>query len=202
MADRAARARLGGTRSIEERGASRHLRDIARHGLRVVRLLSLRHAGAVLRGAVLSGGQRHGRAAVGVRHVRRGFSRPAVRCDLLRPHRRSRRPQVHLSRHHTRDGRLDVPGGPAADLRGHRMGRASPARDAAAGPGAGARRRIRRRGDLPRRARARPSPRLRHELDPDHGNARLLRRLAGDRMPCVSTWMPRSSPSGAGASRS
>ena len=34
----------------------------------------------------------------------------------FRPHRRSRRPQIHLPRHHRGDGRRDLPGRPAAHL--------------------------------------------------------------------------------------
>ena len=48
-------------------------------------------------------------------------------------------------------------------------------------PGPGARRRIRRRGDLRRRASRAERARLRHELDPDHGDARLLPGAAGHR---------------------
>ncbi len=51
----------------------------------------------------------------------------------------------------------------------------------AAGPGAG--RRVRRRRDLRRRARAREAARLRHQLDPDHGDHRLL--PVADRHPGV-----------------
>ena len=41
-----------------------------RYGFRMVRLLSLRNVGAVLRSAVLPARQRHGRAALGLRHLR------------------------------------------------------------------------------------------------------------------------------------
>ena len=44
--------------------------------------------------------------------------------------------------------------------------------------------------------------RLRHELDPDHGDARLLPGAARHRRSAASTWTPRCSPNGAGAFRS
>ena len=59
-------------------------------------------------------------------------------------------------------------------LPGDRLGGADPAGHAAPGAGSGARRRIRRCGDLCRRARAARSARLRHELDPDHRDPRIL----------------------------
>ena len=79
------------------------------------------------------------------------------------------------------DGRVDVRGRPAADLRSDRLGGAGPAGDAAPAAGPGARRRVRRRRDLRRRARAERPARLRHELDPDHGDAGLLPVAAGHR---------------------
>jgi hypothetical protein len=54
-------------------------------------------------------------------------------------------------------------------------------RDAAAGTGAGTRWRIWRRRDLCRRARAARTARLRHELDPDHGDPGILHGAGGDR---------------------
>ncbi len=86
----------------------RHLRVVARHGLRMVRLLSLRNAGAVLRGTVLPARKRHRGAAVGLRDLRRRLPGAPFRRAPLRPHRRSRRPQIHLPRHHPGDGRLDL----------------------------------------------------------------------------------------------
>ena len=68
-------------------GAEGHLRLFSRDGLRVVRLLSLRGARAILRGAVLPARQPDGGAVVGLRGVRRGFSRAAVRGARLRAHR-------------------------------------------------------------------------------------------------------------------
>ena len=52
---------------------------------------------------------------------------------------------------------------------------------AAPGAGPGARRRVRRRGDLRRRARARQQARAAHQLDPDHGDAGVLRLAGRDR---------------------
>ncbi len=52
-------------RDLHGRGKTGHLRLVAGHGLRVVRLLHLRHPGALLRGPVLPAGQRD-----------RGFARP------------------------------------------------------------------------------------------------------------------------------
>ena len=69
-------------------------------------------------------------------------------------------------------------------------------------PGPRARRRIRRRRDLRRRAFAAERARLHHELHPDHGHARLLPVAARDRALPRSTWTPRCSPNGAGAFRS
>src|SRR3546814_7060630 len=48
---------------------------------------------------VLLRGQRYHGVHPCARRVRRGVRRAAVRVDLLRPHRRSRRAQEHLSRH-------------------------------------------------------------------------------------------------------
>ena len=141
-------------RRHDERGEIRHLRLLARHRLRMVRLLSLCDARAVLRRAVLPARQRHGRTAVGLRHLRGGLPGAPVRRADLRPHRRPGRPQIHLPRHHRGHGQRHLPGRPAADLRADRLGRADPAGDAAAVPGPRARRRIRRRGDLCRRALA------------------------------------------------
>ena len=50
----------------------------------------------------------------------------------------------------------------------------------AAGAGPGARRRVRRRGDLRRRARASRQARLLHVLDPDDGDARAVHGPAAD----------------------
>ena len=77
-------------------------------------------------------------------------------------------------------GIVDRAGRRAADLRAHRHLGADPAGRAAARAGARARRRVRRGRDLRRRARAARQARLLHELDPDHGDARLLPVARGD----------------------
>jgi hypothetical protein len=66
-------------------GASRHLRVVPRHRLRMVRLLSLRDFGAVLRGVVLPAGQRDGGPAVGLRGLRGGLPGAPVRRPRVRP---------------------------------------------------------------------------------------------------------------------
>src|SRR5262245_3757803 len=58
-------------RGNDERRTPRHFRLLARHRVRMVRLLSLRHAGTVLRRAVLPARKRHRGAFVSV-------------CDLCR----------------------------------------------------------------------------------------------------------------------
>ena len=119
-------------RRHDRRREIRHLRLVARHRLRMVRLLSLCGSGAVLRRAVLPSRQRYGGAAVGVRDLRRRLPGPAVRRAGVRPHRRSGRTQIHLPGHHHGDGHLDLPGRSAADLRHDRLAGADPAGDAAA----------------------------------------------------------------------
>ena len=91
---------------------------------------------------------------------------------------------------------------PAADLRDDRLGGADPAGQPAPAAGPRARRRVRRRGDLRGRARAQQPPRLRHELDPDHRDARLLPGAGRDRPVPRQHGRQATSPSGAGASRS
>ena len=82
------------------------------------------------------------------------------------------------------------------------LARAGAAGLAAPGPGPGAGRRVWRRGDLRGRACAARPSRLRHELDPDHGDAGLLPVARGHRRSAARRWTPRSSPTGAGACRS
>ena len=168
---------VGADRRGMTRGRTvRRLRLVDRHRLRMVRFLSLRDAGAVLRGAVLPARQRHGGAAFGLRDLRRRLPGAPVRRHLLRPHRRSRRPQIHLPRHHHGHGHLDLRGRPAADLRDASAGsRRSCSSLLAPAAGPGARRRIWRCRDLCGRARAMPATAaMRRQLDPDHGDARLL----------------------------
>ena len=123
----------------------------------MVRLLHLRDAGAVLRGAVLPAGQRHrGAALAQLRDLRRRLPGPPVRRARLRPHRRSGRPQVHVPRHHRGDGPVDRRRSACCrPTRPIGMLAPDPAGAAAACAGPGARRRVRRRGDLRRRARPR-----------------------------------------------
>ena len=110
---------------------------------------------AVLRGAVLPAGQRHGGAALGARDLCRRLPGAAVRRAGVRPDRRSGRPQVHVPGHDHRHG-LRRPSRSACCRRTARSDgpRRSMLIIAAAAPGPGARRRVRRRRDLRRRARA------------------------------------------------
>ena len=130
------------------------LRLLARHRLRVVRLLPLRHARRVLLGALLPARQRHRGLPREPRDLRRGIRGAPARRARLRPHRRPGRPQVHLPDHDRRDGPLDGARRRAADLCADRHLGAGPAGQPAPRAGPRARRRIRRRGDLRRRARA------------------------------------------------
>ena len=123
---------------------------------------------------VLPQGQRDRGAAVGVRHLCRGLSGAAVRRAGVRAHRRPGRPQIHVPGHDRHHGLLDVRGRLAADLCSDRLAGADPAGLVAAAAGPGARRRVRRRRDLRGGARAAEPARLRHELDPDDGDAGLL----------------------------
>ena len=169
------------SRRQPSRRAQGHLRVVARHRVRVVRLLSLRHPGAVLRGTVLSAGQRDGGPAVGLRRLCRGLPGPPVRRAGVRTTGRPGRPQVHLPGHHPVHGRLDLRRRPAADLLGGRLARSGADGLAASRAGPGAGRRVWRGGDLRgRTCAARPS-RLCHELDPDHGDPGLLPVARGHR---------------------
>ena len=145
------RRRIG--TQLQDRGTASHLRLVARHGVRVVRLLSVRGAGAVLRGAVLPAREPDRGTALGVRRVRRRLPRATVRRARLRPHRRPRRPQVHLpcdDRLHGRHRRSSSACCRLTQAIG--WARADPAGDAAPRAGPRARRRVRRRGDLRRGA--------------------------------------------------
>ena len=140
----------------------------------MVRLLSLRHPGAVLRRPLLSEGERHRGPALRLRHLRRRLPGAAVRRPLLRAPGRPGGAQVHVHGDHRGDGPVDRPGRLPPHLRVDRRAGADPPGAAAPAPGARPRRRVRRRRDLRRRARPRGAARLRHELDPDHGDRRLL----------------------------
>ena len=87
-------------------------------------------------------------------------------------------------------------------LRLDRLRGAAPAGQPAPAAGPGARRRIRRRRHLRRRACAPERARLRHQLDPDHGHARLLPLAAGHRPLPRLARRRELSRAGAGASRS
>ncbi len=78
-----------------------------RHALRVVRLLPLRLARGLLRRPLLPARQRARGAAREPGHLRRGLRRAAARRARVRPHRRPRRPQVHVPRHDGHDGPRD-----------------------------------------------------------------------------------------------
>ena len=79
---------------------------------------------------------------------------------------------------------------------------ADPARRDARAAGSGARRRIWRRRDLYRRARARRQARVLYLLDPDHGDDGHRSRAARDPAVPPRLWRARPSPIGAGACRS
>ena len=161
-------------------------------------------ARAVLRVAVLPQGQRDGGAAVGVRDLRGRLPGAPVRRAVLRAHRRPGRPQVHVPRHDHRDGLLDVRRRPAADVRVDRMAGADPDGGlrllqglALGGEYGGAATYV---AEHAHRRQAR----LRHQLDPDHGHARLLPLADRHRhLPLRQRDdAGRSSPNGAGAFRS
>ena len=109
-----------------------------------------------------------------------GFAVRPVRRDLLRPARRPRRAEVHLPRHDPDHGAVDVHRRHAAHLRDDRHRGAGDPHPAAAAPGARARRRVRRRGDVRGRARAARQARRVHVVDPDDGDARALPLAARD----------------------
>ena len=123
-------ATMTARRASRRRKAKRQAGDfrvVARHRVRVVRLLHLRHARRHSGQQVL----RRRRADLGL-HLRaarlRGRLRGApVRRAGVRPARRSGRPQIHLPRHHDLDGHRHVHGRPAADLRDDRHRGADPA---------------------------------------------------------------------------
>ena len=188
--------------SSPRRRTSRHLRLFTRHRVRVVRLLSLRHPGAVLRGPVLSAGQRDGGAAVGLRGLRRGLPGAPVRRPGVRPPGRPGRPQVHLPGHHPVHGRLDLRGRPAADLLRGRLARA----------GADGRRCVSSRAwrwaaSMAVRRPTWPSMRRAAAAATPRAGSRPRRRSASScrsrsSRSAAPRWTPRRSPTGAGASRS
>ena len=104
--------------------------------------------------------------------LRRRLPGAAVRRAGVRPPRRHDRPQVHLPGHDPDHGPVDLHRRPAARLRLDRHRRADHPDRAAHAAGPGARRRVRRRRDLCRRACAARQARRLHLVDPDHGDAR------------------------------
>ena len=176
-------------------------RSDRRHGARVVRLLHLRHGRrARVRRPVLRPRVGLGHADR-VRDVRRRLRRAAVRRRAVRPPRRPDRPARDADHHDAGDGSLDRRDRPAADLRLHRHVGADPARRSARPPGPRRRRRVRRRVDAARRARAEGTARLLLLVRPDRRadrprarHAELPARRAAARRPAHER--------GAGASRS
>ena len=165
---------------VEVRSKARDLRVLARHRLRVVRLLPLRLTRRDHREAVLRRRQSDERLHLRAAGLCRGLRGPAVRRTAVRPSRRSGGPQVHLPDHHPDHGSVDFPGRPAAVLRVDRHCRADPADRPASVAGPGARRRVRWCRDLRRRALARRQSRLFHRVDPDHGHTGPVPLAAGD----------------------
>ena len=158
----------------------RHSRFFARHRFRMVRFLSLRIARRHHRCAVLqrlsAGDARYLRAA----RLRRRLPGSPVRRHRVRTHRRHRRTQIHLPRHHPDHGSVDLHRRPAAERCDDRLCRAGDPDRVAPGARSGARRRIRRSGDLCGRACAAGQTRLLHLVHSDHGDARPVPVAAGD----------------------
>ena len=127
---------------------------------------------------VLSPGKPDGRVAVGIRRVRRRLPRAPVRGARVRSHRRPRGQKIHVPRDHRLHGWRDLPRRLAADVRVDRLVCADIDGHAASRAGPRAGRRVRRCGNLRRGACAAQPTRLRHGLDPDHRDARVV--------PCAS----------------
>ena len=145
-----------------------HLRLDARHRLRMVRFLHLRDA---RRRSSASNSSRPTSETAQLparpRQLRGRLRRAAARRDPVRLSRRQAGAQIYLPRHHHPDGRRHRRGRPAARPM-PQIGMAAPVLlvflPGAAGAGAG--RRIWRRGDLRRRACAAQQARLLHQLHP------------------------------------
>ena len=159
-------------------GTPRHLRFFARHRVRVVRLLHLRHARRDPGGAVL-----RRRQPVSVFHLHpacfcRGLCGSSVWGVVLRPAGRSDRPQIHVSHHHDADGSRDLLHRYIAGLcqLGHRG--TGGADLLASVSGIGARRRIWRRRDLRRRACSQEQARSLYVVDSNNGDAWPVHGLA------------------------
>ena len=87
------------------RRATRDLRLVARHRVRVVRLLPVRLARGDHQQAVLLRREPDGGIHLRAAGIRRRLRRAAVRRAGVRPARRPGRPQVHLPRHDRHHGR-------------------------------------------------------------------------------------------------
>ena len=153
-------------------------RVVARHRVRMVRLLHLRNAGGHSGHAVLLRRRRHGGLHLHAAGLRRRLCRAPVRRPGVRPDRRSGRPQIHLPGHHRLHGPGHLPHRPSALLRQCRHHRARHPDRAPAGAGPGAGRRIWRRGDLRRRTCAARQTRLLHLMDSNHRDARPVHGAA------------------------
>ena len=146
----------------------------------MVRLLHLRHARRVPGEILLL--ERAGECRLHLRaaRVRRRLCGAPVRRPDLRAVRRLDRPQIHLPRHDVADGHRHVLH--RRDTRLWHLGHHGADRVDRASPHSRPRtwRRIWRRGDLRRRARACEQARLLHVLDSDDGDAGAVPRAAAD----------------------
>ncbi|CAG9251615.1 hypothetical protein BCEP4_1320028 [Burkholderia cepacia] len=156
------------------------LRVVARHRVRVVRLLPGRLARGLHQQELLLRRQPDRRLHLHAARLRGRLRGAAVRRDRVRPPRRPRRAQAHVPRDDRDHGRVDVRGRLPARLRVDRHRRAGDLHRNAAVAGSRARRRVRRRGDLRRRTRAGQSARLLHRVDPDDRHARPVPVAARD----------------------
>ena len=95
-------------RRDDVRGTDGHLRFVARHRVRVVRLLHLRHARRDSGEVLLLQRAAERRLHLHAARVRRRLRGAPVRRADLRPPRRHDRPQIHLPRHHDADGHRHV----------------------------------------------------------------------------------------------
>ena len=161
-------------RRDDVRGTDGHLRFVARHGFRVVRLLYLRHARAHSSGDILLRRQSDGGVHLHAARFRCRFRGAPLRCAVLWTPRRHHRPQIHLPHHDDADGRRHLLHRPAAVLRFGRHHRADHPDRPASGARSRARRRIRRRGDLRRRTRSEEQTWPVYVVDSNHGHARSV----------------------------
>ena len=125
-------------------------------------------------------GQPDGRLHLHPARLRGRLRGASVRRDRVRAARRHGRAQVHVPRDDRDHGPVDLRDRLPARLRVDRDRRAGDLHRDAAVAGPGARRRIRRRGDLRRRTRAREQARRVDRVDPDDGHARPVRLAARD----------------------